>query len=96
MPRHIVNGYFDLSPMYVRRIENGRYWLWDMEAPTEVAAAYERSWARRGNILQRDGDLLIGWVVEQSLMKGDFELAGMLRDALEKLGWRPTDTSPGT
>ena len=79
----------DLSPHIVRRIENGRYFLWDMEAPVDVAAAYERSWARRGHMLQRDGDLLVGWVVEQSLIKGDFELVGKLRDALERLGWQP-------
>jgi hypothetical protein len=38
----------DLSPHVVRRIEGGRYWLWDMEAPQEVAAAYERLWATHG------------------------------------------------
>lgn len=80
-----------LDPMYARRIENGRYWLFEMECPTEVMAAYERSFARRGHILQTDGDLLIGWVIEQSLMKGDFELVGQLRDALERLGWQPSD-----
>jgi hypothetical protein len=77
-----------LDPNFARRIENGRYWLFDMECSTEVMAAYERTWARRrGHMLRADGDLLIGWAVEQSLMKGDFELAGKLRDALEKLGW---------
>ena len=79
----------DLSPHVVRRIENGRYWLFDMECPTEVMAAYERTWARRGHVLQRDGDLLVAWVVAESLTKGNFDLAMKLRDALERLGWQP-------
>jgi hypothetical protein len=87
--------HLDLDPIYVRTIENGKYTLFGLDCPTEVMAAYERTWARRyGYMLQPDGDLLIGWVVEQSLMKGDFELAGKLRDAMEKLGWKPsTDTA---
>jgi hypothetical protein len=80
-----------LDPTHVRRIENGRYWLWNIEAPQEVAAAYERSWARHGHMLQRDGDLLVAWAIEQSLVQGDFALVGKLRDALEKLGWQPHD-----
>jgi hypothetical protein len=81
----------DLSPLAVRRIENGKYFLWGMEAPTEVCAAYERTWARRGHVLQHDGDLLVAWVVQRTLMQGDFDLAMKLRDALERLGWRPSD-----
>jgi hypothetical protein len=88
MRRHVP---LDLNPSVVRRIENGKYWLFDMECPTEVMAAYERSWARRGNMLQMDGDMLVSWVIEQSLTKGDFEMVGLLRDALERLGWRPHD-----
>jgi hypothetical protein len=72
----------------VRRIENGRYWLWDIEAPTDVAAAYERLW-NNGRVSQRDGDLLLGWLVSNTLTKGDFELGLKLRDALEELGWQP-------
>jgi hypothetical protein len=39
----------------------------------------------------QDGDLLIAWVVQNTLVKGDFELASKLRIALETLGWRPND-----
>jgi hypothetical protein len=81
----------DLSPHVVRRIENGKYWLFDMPCPTEVMAAYERTWARRGSVLQQDGDLLVAWVVTESLTKGNFDLAMKLRDALERLGWQPRD-----
>lgn len=81
----------DLSPWAVRRIENGRYWLWDIEAPTDVAAAYERLWAN-GRVTQRDGDLLIGWLVANTLVQGEFELGLRLRDALEQLGWHPPAT----
>ena len=79
----------DLSPFHCRRIENGKYWLFDMECPQPVMAAYERTWARRGHVLQQDGDLLIAWVVQNSLVKGDFDLASRLRNALEELGWQP-------
>ena len=81
-----------LHPANVRTIVNGKYTLFDMPCPTEVMAAYERSWARRGHMRQADGDLLVAWVVEQSLVKGDFEMVGWMRDALEKLGWQPYDT----
>lgn len=82
-----------LHPSVARRIEHGRYWLFDMPCPTEVMAAYERLWATRGssNRAKEDGDLLISWVVTQSLMKGNFEMASKLRLALESLGWRSTD-----
>jgi hypothetical protein len=84
---------FDLHPDFARRIESGKYWLFDMECPTEVMAAYERLWATHGRSgrAQQDGDLLIAWVVQNTLVKGDFELASKLRIALETLGWRPTD-----
>lgn len=75
-----------------RLISATRYLLWGMEAPQEVMAAYERCLARSFGILQSDGDLLVSWAVQTSLMKGDFGLAGDIRDVLEKLGWQPTDT----
>ena len=81
----------ELSPHVVRRIDRGEYWLFNMPCPTEVMAAYERTWARRGNVRQQDGDLLVAWVVQNSLINGDFDLASKLRDALEELGWRPRD-----
>jgi hypothetical protein len=80
----------DLDPMYVRQIDHGKYKLFGMDCPQPVMAAYERSWARRGHMLQRDGDLLIGWVVESALVAGKFELVSELRDALEALGWQPS------
>jgi hypothetical protein len=83
----------DLS-LSARRIEQGKYWLWDMECPTEVMAAFERSLARRGHMLQRDGDLLVGWVIEQSLVRGDFGMVSQMRVALEELGWHPSTDTP--
>jgi hypothetical protein len=80
----------DLHPSVVREIDHGKYKLFGMDCPQPVMAAYERSWARRGHMLQRDGDLLIGWVVENALVAGKFELVSELRDALEALGWQPS------
>jgi len=82
--------YLSLHPADARRIENGNYFLFDMPCPTEVMASYERCWARRGSPLQSDIDNLLTWAVEQSLLKGDFQLATQLRDAFEDLGWRST------
>jgi hypothetical protein len=79
----------DLHPSVVREIEGGKYKLFGMDCPQPVMAAYERSWARRGHMMQNDGDLLIGWVVESALLHGKFELASDLRLALEELGWQP-------
>jgi hypothetical protein len=83
----------DLTLTTVLRIDNGRYWLWGIEAPQDVAAAYEhiRATYGRGVNAQRCGDLLVGWMVANTLSKGDFELGLRLRDALEALGWQPHD-----
>lgn len=79
-----------LHPMWVRRIEDGRYWLFDRECPTEVMAAYER--LHHGYNVQLNGDRIIAWVVTTTLMAGDTTFGERLFDALEDLGWRrPSD-----
>jgi hypothetical protein len=78
---------FDLHPDFARRIESGKYWLFDMECPTEVMAAYESLWStvyRR----QQNGDKLLAWAVTTTLIRGDVEFGERLMAALEKLGWQ--------
>jgi hypothetical protein len=79
-----------LDPAYVRRIEDGRYYLFDVECPTEIMAAYESLYAtvyRR----QENGDRLLAWVVTTSLVQGNIDFGNRLMDAMERLGWqRPT------
>lgn len=86
--REIVEAKVD--PQTYKQVQAAGYKLFGMDCPQPVMAAYERCWARRGNPLQMDTDLLIGWAVETALKKGDFQLAGDLRDAFERLGWRPS------
>jgi hypothetical protein len=77
---------FDLHPMNVRRIESGRYWLFDVECPQPVMAAYEGLYV--GAKVQQNGDRILAWVVTTVLVQGDTEFGGKLMTAMEKLGWR--------
>lgn len=84
--REIIEAKVD--PTTYKQVQAQGYKLFGMVCPQPVMAAYERTWARRGNPLQTDIDLLISWAVETALMQGDFQMAGDLREAFERLGWK--------
>ena len=69
-----------------REIENGRYFLFGVECPTAIMAAYERLCARVG--VQINGDRILAWVVTTTLVTGNMAFGEDLMDALERLGWR--------
>lgn len=87
--RTIIDAVADVQGGHL--VSPTRYLLWGMDCPQNVMAAYERSVARNFGMLQADGDLLVSWAVQQSLLQGDFELGIRIREALEAVGWQPKD-----
>lgn len=87
--RTIVEAKAD--PATGRLLEPTKYLLWGLDCPQPVMAAYERSLARNFGMLQSDGDLLVAWAIEVSLVRGDMDLGVRLREALEAVGWTPRD-----
>jgi hypothetical protein len=75
-----------LSPEFARKIDNGRYWLFDVECPTEIMAAYER--LHRGYNVQDNGDILLAWIVTTTLVRSDTTFGQRMVDALKVLGWQ--------
>jgi hypothetical protein len=67
-------------------IDNGRYWLFDVECPTEIMAAYER--LHRGYNVQDNGDILLAWIVTTTLVRSDTTFGQRMVDALKVLGWQ--------
>lgn len=79
-----------LSPTLVRRIEDGRYFLFDVECPADVMAAYERLFATHQR-RQENGDILLSWVVTTVLVQGNMDFGERLMQAMEALGWRRSE-----
>ena len=77
-------------PLYdARRIEDGRYYLFDVECPTDVMAAFERMHARVRP--QENGDRLMAWIVTTTLIRGDTDFGDRVMRQMEALGWhRPS------
>ena len=79
-----------VSHLYdARIIDNGRCYLFNVECPTEVMAAFERLHARVRP--QDNGDVLLAWVVTTTLMTGDTEFGAKLLAEMEGLGWGRPD-----
>jgi hypothetical protein len=69
-----------------RTIDNGRYFLFGVECPTDIMAAFERMHARVRP--QDNGDILLAWIVTTVLVKGDTSFGERVMRQLEALGWQ--------